>query len=96
MRQGETMPTRSPVDQFSAHSFSDNYAIIDSLGNCIGCEHNQTEANALAAYLTGERGTIYSVRRNSFEHVLEAQQMFGQKPIRHPLREEAFKALGII
>lgn len=86
----------SDINQINAHSYSDNYAIIqEEIGFCVGCEHNQTEAEALAKWLTYRSGIKYIVRRNSVDQVREAKQWFKQ-PIRHQLRDEAFSEMGIV
>lgn len=84
----------SDVNEITAHGYSDTYAILSPNGDCVGCEHNQTEANALSSWLNNQRGGGYTVRRNTPDHV-RAARVFFPKPVRHSCRDEAFSDLGI-
>jgi hypothetical protein len=84
----------SDVNEITAHAYSDTYAILGPNGDCVGCEHNQTEANALAAWLDNQRGGGYTVRRNTPDQVRAAKAWFPQ-PVRHSCREDAFRDLAI-
>lgn len=82
------------VNEITAFGFSDNYR-IEREGIVVAVEHNQTEANALCAFLNGRNGGGYSVSRNSREQVREGRKLC-PTPHRHPLRDEAFEAMGIV
>ena len=87
--------TTQQVNEFTAHGYSDNYAILkDATGDCVGCEHNQTEADALVRWLNNYHGGGYSVRRNRPDQVRAAKQWHPQ-PIRHQCRDQAFEETGI-
>jgi len=90
--KGETMA--SDVNEITAHAYSDTYAILSPVGDCVGCEHNQTEANALASWLNNQRGGGYTVRRNTPDQV-RAASVFFSDPVRHRCRDEPFSDLGI-
>lgn len=81
------------VNEFTAHGYSDNFAIIRSgTGDCVGCEHNETEAKHLVAFLNGRNGGGYSIRKNP-RHLVAAAKQFFPQPVRHPLRDEVFDVM---
>ena len=82
------------VNEFNAYGYTDNFGIIDPIGNCVGCEHNQSEAVALVQWLNSERGGGYSVRKHTPDQVRAAKQ-FRKDVIRHPSRDEAFADMGV-
>lgn len=85
------------VNEMTAYKYSDNYRIESSDGlNVFGCEHNQQEAKAIAAYLSGERGIKAVIVKNSRSDVEAAKNLrAGREPIRYQFRDEAFKATGV-
>ena len=78
----------------TAYVLNDNYQIIRE-GICVGLEHNQTEAKALANWLTYRSGTTHVVLRNSRSEVQSARAVRSEV-FRHPLRNQSFKEMGII
>lgn len=77
------MPTATEtVNEITAASYSDNYTIykLDGPeGEFMGCEHNETEAKAIAAYLTNYHGQAYGIRRNTPDQVRRAHELRGSK-----------------
>lgn len=86
--------TTATITEFNAYGYTDNFGIIDAIGNCIGCEHNQSEAEALVRWLNSERGGGYSLRKHTPDQVRAAKQ-FRKDVLRHPCREEAFVDMGV-
>jgi len=85
----------SQVNEITAASYSDTYTIYRTADEIVvATEHNKTEADALARFLQNRNGSFHSVRRNTPDQVRAAKSL-GASPMRHPLREEAFKALGV-
>lgn len=63
------------ITAVNAYRYCDNFAIeSESSGNCYGCEHNQQEAELIAAYLTNYHGKKVIVRRNGKDQVRAAKQ----------------------
>lgn len=83
----------SEINEFTAYAYSDNYSIMGPI-ECVGCEHNETEAKALCSYLNGRNGGGYTVRKNRLDQVRDAKS-FVATPYRHQLRDQAFAAVGI-
>lgn len=89
------------VNEMTAASYSDNYTIYkrDGVdGDFVGCEHNETEAAALVAYLTMYHGQAFEMRRNTPDQVRRAHELRGTKsPSRcsESLRTDAFAMAGI-
>lgn len=81
------------VNQFNAYAYSDNYSILNSV-ECVGCEHNETEALMLATWLSNYHGRRYEVRRNTPDQVRAAKQWRPQ-PMRHGSRDKAFAEMGL-
>lgn len=92
------MTTATTVNEWNAHRFSDNYAIVrecDGL-HVYGCEHNQEEAEAVAKWITGNTGTKAIVVKNGPDAVREAKAIRGDRgPLRCPAREEALVDMGV-
>lgn len=82
------------VNDVTAYAYCDTYSILDSNEQCIGCEHNQSEAEALISYLSNYHGKRYLLRRNTPDQVRAAKKWYPQ-PLRHPAREIAFETLGV-
>ena len=83
------------VTEASAHRQNDNYAIVcTETDQCVGVEHNPSEAKALATFLTNRSGNTHHVEHNGPDAVRQAKAI---RPTlyRHPLRDEAFEALGV-
>ena len=94
-----TTETRSlsteAVNQFTAHRYSDTYAIIaNETGQCIGCEHNATEADAVRRFADNRRSCFHRVERNTPDQVRAAKE-FCLKPVRYQLRDEALREAGL-
>lgn len=86
----------SQVNEFNAYALNDNFQIVvESTQQCVGTEHNQTEAEALAKWLTYNRGSRHIVVRNSRDVVRHAKAI-RRDVVRHQLREEAFAEMGVI
>lgn len=85
------------INAVTAYAYSDRYSILgpSPMDECVGCEHNQEEADALVAWLNNQRGGGYRVRRNTLDEVRAARVLFHPKPFRYPHREEAFREIGI-
>lgn len=85
------------VTEFNAYKYSDNYTIQTESEpvSVIGCEHNQQEAKAVAAYYGSYHGRKMAVVKNSRSDV-EAAKKFRPQPLRYQFRDEAFKACGVI
>ena len=87
----------STVTPDNAYRYSDTYTIQTQAEPHVvkGCEHNLSEAKALAKYLTTETGQIHVVVTNSRSDVQAAKE-FRSEPLRYEFRDEAFKAMRII
>ncbi len=83
----------TPISPDNAFAYNDNWQIVNSFG-CIATEHNETEARALASYLTGHKGVFHAVKKNRIDQVRVAKEI-NPVVVRHQLRDEAFDALGI-
>jgi hypothetical protein len=84
------------VNEFNAYAYNDNFRIVvQSTDQTICTEHNQTEAEAIAKWLTYEKGTNHTAIRNSREEV-RAARAIRKDVIRHPLRDEALEQMGVI
>lgn len=89
----------SQVNAVNAYQFSDNFCVYrgDSADfGFVGCEHNETEALALAAYLESESGQRHWVRRNGKDDVRAAKE-FHRDPARakEVLRTAAFQTFDL-
>ena len=87
------------MTEHDAYQFSDNYCVYkgDSPDfGFIGCEHNETEALAVAAYMESKTGERCWVRRNSKDDV-RAAQAFCRTPSRpnEHVRETAFNVFNL-
>jgi len=84
------------VTELTAYKYSDNYRVESESEpvNVFGCEHNQAEADALARYLSSTKGIKVRVVKNGRAEVAEAKK-YRPTPMRCPLRDEAFEAMGI-
>jgi hypothetical protein len=84
------------INEFNAYAYNDNFRIQnEGNGQCVGTEHNQTEAEALAKWLTYEKGIKHTAVRNSREDV-RAAQAIRKDVVRHQLRDEAFADMGVV
>lgn len=64
------------VNEMNAHRFTDNFQIVaETTDECYGCEHNQTEANAIASYLSSYHGRKVIVRHNRVDLVRRALEL---------------------
>lgn len=83
------------VNEFNAYAFSDNYTVLhpEGVDQVAGCEHNEEEARALAAYLSNYHGQTYVIRRNTPDQVRAAVAIRGNNPLRNKCRETAIKEL---
>jgi hypothetical protein len=88
--------TSAEVTEFNAYRYSDNFTVQVAAEpkRFIGCEHNQTEADALAKYLTSETGQKHEVIRNGRDVVAAAKQ-FRPQPLRFEHRDEAFATMRV-
>lgn len=89
----------SQITATNAYQFADNYTVYrgdDADFGFIGCEHNETEALAVAAYLEGRGGDRCWVRRNSKEDV-RCAKTFRKDVVRanEHVREEAFRCFNL-
>ena len=82
------------VNEFNAYAYSDNYAVLNASGDCVGCEHNKEEADALARYLSEYHGKTYTVRANGHDAVRSAKR-FRKEPLRFKDREYVFRKVGL-
>lgn len=86
----------SAINEFTAFAYNDNFRIVvESTEQCIATEHNQTEAHALARWLTSTKGINHVAIRNSREDV-RAAKAIRKEVVRHPLRDEALEEMGVI
>ena len=84
------------VNEVNAYKFSDNYRVEDSEGlNVYGCEHNQEEAEALAAYLSNYHGKRVVVVKNPIDAVKASKAIRPGEPYRYRDRETAFVETGL-
>lgn len=66
----------SQVNETNAYKFGDNFQIIVSAtGNCVGVEHNKSEAEAIASYLSNHSGKIHTVVKNPIDCVKAAKSI---------------------
>lgn len=78
------------VNEMTAYRYSDTYAIIrTNTGQCIGCEHNQCDADAVRRFADNHHSGIHHVERNTPDQVRRAKE-FRRDPFRYALRTEAF------
>ena len=86
----------SQVDETNAYKLCDNYRIEREDGtNCVGVEHNQQEAEAIARWLTNYHGSKYVVRKNSLDEVREAKKLRDPNNFRFKYREDVFREMGV-
>lgn len=84
------------VNESNAYKYADNYAIVkESTGECVGCEHNEQEAKAIAAYLTSYHGYRFSVFRNSKDNVRAAKLIRNGQRYQVRDREMILKDMGV-
>lgn len=68
------------VNEYNAERYSDRYAVTSHDGaTFFGCEHNETEARMIAAWIKGNKGTACKVVRNSIDEVRAAQGIRGTR-----------------
>ena len=84
-----------PVTADSAYRYTDNYQIVGTaIDDCVGVEHNEQEAKAIARYLEGKRGISFRVFKNTREAVKQARAI-RKDHIRVPGRERILKEMGV-
>jgi hypothetical protein len=89
------MVTDTPMTEHNAYRYADLYQVVKTeFDSCVAHEHNEQEANALAAYLNNRHGGGYSVIRNRPDQVTAARA-FGKQPIRMECRRDAFEEAGL-
>ena len=85
----------SRINEMNSHRFADNYAIVKkSTDQCVGCEHNQQEAKAIATYLANYHGQEYVVVRNSKDDVRDAKAI-RKEPFQVRNRDMILKDMGV-
>lgn len=89
------MCTGVRIEAHNAHAYNDNYRVEDADGLNYWMEHNQQEAKALAQWLSSRNGQRYSVVTIPVDTV-KAAKAIRPNPSRHPLRDEAFRDMGVV
>lgn len=82
------------VTSSNSYRFADNFAIVRG-ENCYGCEHNEEEAKAIAAYLSNYHGAIVSVVRNGKDQVREAKALRNGAPFHVKNRDMILRDAGV-
>lgn len=90
----------SEVSEHNSHLFADNYRIErpDGIGGWffVGVEHNEEEANAIAAYLGNRSGERYRVVKNRPDQVTAAKAMRSGREMPHvKFREDILTEMGV-
>lgn len=86
----------SEVNEMNAYRFSDNWQIVkENTDDCVGCEHNQTEAKAIAAYLSNYHGNKYTVRHNRIDLVRRALELRDGDVFRLKNREMILESMRV-
>lgn len=83
------------INEINAAFYGDNFTILTPTGDLVGCEHNQTEAEAIVRWLNGERGGGYTLRRNNREEVRASKAIRGDV-VRFEIRDEIFRDMQIV
>ncbi len=75
------------INQYNAAEYNDNYTVLDSSGDPVAMEHNQSEADKYVACYRNRHGMKVCVRENSKEEVRSALAI---QPVvrRHKYRNE--------
>ncbi|WP_230685849.1 hypothetical protein, partial [Streptococcus pneumoniae] len=60
------------INQYNAAEYNDNYTVLDSSGDPVAMEHNQSEADKYVAWYRNRHGMKVCVRENSKEEVRSA------------------------
>lgn len=79
------------INEINAAEYNDNYTVLDSSGNVVAMEHNQSEAMKYVAWYRNRHGMKVTVRENSKDEVRAAQAL---RPtiIRHKHRNDIIYA----
>ncbi len=75
------------INQYNAAEYNDNYTVLDSSGDPVAMDHNQSEADKYVAWYRNRHGMKVCVRENSKEEVRSALAI---QPVvrRHKYRNE--------
>lgn len=90
------MSETTTIHRDNAYRYSDNYTIVAVEGpNVFGCEHNHEEAEAIAKWISYNRGHATKVIKNSPDQVRASKAIRPGDPYRYQLREEALTDMGV-
>ncbi len=85
----------SEVNEFNAYRYGDNWTILNKeTDNVYGCEHNETEAKAIASYLNNRHGGGIVVVHNRIDLVRRAREIRGDV-VRVKDRESILEKMGV-
>ena len=79
------------INEINAAEYNDNYTVLDSSGNVVAMEHNQSEAMKYVAWYRNRHGMKVTVRENSKDEVRAAQAL-RSTVIRHKHRNDIIYA----
>jgi hypothetical protein len=85
----------SEITLANAYMYSDNFQIVcKSTGICVGCEHNRSEANVIAKWMTDYHCKQYMVIANRVDLVKAAQEIRGGDVFQVKRRDSILQEMG--